>query len=99
VLLLCAARTRGGLLGGLGGGSAAQSCQAGGEGVNDAPQLTTNQGIPISSYNDSETVGVRGPTLLEDAQLIEKMAQVGLQRCVAGKCCWKACKRGGIACC
>lgn len=35
---------------------------------------TTNYGAPIADDDNSLTVGVRGPTLLEDYTLIEKLA-------------------------
>ena len=46
-------------------------------GVNEADTITMNTGQPVWSYNESMTLGRRGPVLLEDMQLIEKMQQVG----------------------
>ena len=36
--------------------------------------MTTNQGHPINDDENSQTVGERGPTLLQDFQFIEKIA-------------------------
>lgn len=43
-------------------------------------RLTTNQGVPIGDNQNSRTAGRRGPTLLEDYQLIEKMAHFDRER-------------------
>lgn len=43
-------------------------------------QLTTNQGIPVSDNQDSLTVGERGPVLLQDFHLIEKLAHFDRER-------------------
>jgi hypothetical protein len=37
---------------------------------------TNNHGAPVWNNNNSETVGVRGPILMEDYQLMEKLANV-----------------------
>ncbi len=42
----------------------------------DSPYWTTNNGAPVFNNNQSLTAGVRGPVLLEDYHLIEKIAQV-----------------------
>jgi len=42
--------------------------------------LTTNQGAPIYDNQNSLTVGERGPVLLQDFQLIEKMAHFDRER-------------------
>ncbi len=39
----------------------------------DAPVLTTNHGVPISDNQNSLKSGKRGPTLLEDFVLREKI--------------------------
>jgi catalase len=39
----------------------------------DQPALTTQQGIPVSDNQNSLKVGARGPTLLEDFKLREKL--------------------------
>ncbi len=39
----------------------------------DQPALTTQQGIPVSDNQNSLKIGDRGPTLLEDFQLREKL--------------------------
>jgi len=43
-------------------------------------KLTTNQGHPIQDNQNSRTVGESGPTLLEDYQLIEKLAHFDRER-------------------
>jgi catalase len=43
-------------------------------------QLTTNQGVPIGDNQNSRTAGERGPTLMEDYQLIEKLAHFDRER-------------------
>jgi catalase len=46
----------------------------------NSPYWTTNAGAPVYNNNNSLTVGVRGPILLEDYQLIEKLAQFDRER-------------------
>lgn len=43
-------------------------------------RLTTNQGVPIWDNQNSRTAGQRGPTLLEDYQLLEKLAHFDRER-------------------
>ncbi|MBC6315680.1 catalase [Listeria grandensis] len=43
-------------------------------------KLTTNQGVPIGDNQNSMTAGRRGPTLLEDYVLIEKLAHFDRER-------------------
>ncbi|MFC0212539.1 catalase [Paenibacillus chartarius] len=43
-------------------------------------RLTTNQGVPIGDNQNSKTAGQRGPTLLEDYQLLEKLAHFDRER-------------------
>ncbi|CAH1217501.1 Catalase [Paenibacillus plantiphilus] len=43
-------------------------------------KLTTNQGVPIGNNQSSRTAGVNGPTLLEDYQLLEKLAHFDRER-------------------
>ncbi|MCS1350460.1 catalase [Mechercharimyces sp. CAU 1602] len=43
-------------------------------------KLTTNQGRPVGDNQNSRTAGLRGPTLLEDAHLIEKIAHFDRER-------------------
>ncbi|MDV2685825.1 catalase [Alkalihalophilus lindianensis] len=43
-------------------------------------KLSTNQGAPIYDNQNSRTAGQRGPTLLEDYQLIEKLAHFDRER-------------------
>src|SRR5690554_4505581 len=40
----------------------------------EVTQLKTAAGAPVASNHDSMTAGMRGPTLLQDAWLIEKLA-------------------------
>ena len=44
------------------------------------PRLTTSAGAPLASNQNSKTVGPRGPVLLEDYQLIEKLAHQNRER-------------------
>jgi catalase len=55
------------------GGETHQECPGGKEGLSDAHHLTTNQGIPVSDNQNSLKAGSRGPTLLEDFVLREKI--------------------------
>ena len=43
-------------------------------------RLTTNQGAPVGDNQNSRTAGRRGPTLLEDYHLIEKIAHFDRER-------------------
>jgi catalase len=45
-----------------------------------AKHLTTNQGVPVSDNQNSLTVGERGPVLLQDVHLIEKLAHFDRER-------------------
>jgi catalase len=42
--------------------------------------LTTNQGVPVNDNQNSLTVGERGPVLLQDVHLIEKLANFDRER-------------------
>lgn len=42
--------------------------------------LTTNEGVPVSDNQNSLTVGERGPVLLQDIHLIEKLAHFDRER-------------------
>jgi len=44
------------------------------------PMLTTNQGTPVGDNQHSRTAGQRGPALLEDYHLIEKLAHFDRER-------------------
>ena len=48
--------------------------------MSDKPRLTTTAGAPVSSNQNSKTVGPRGPVLMEDYQLIEKLAHQNRER-------------------
>ena len=43
-------------------------------------KLTTNQGVPIADNQNSRTAGNSGPTLLDDYQLVEKLAHFDRER-------------------
>jgi len=42
--------------------------------------LTTNLGVPVADNQNSLTLGERGPVLLQDFQLIEKLAHFDRER-------------------
>ena len=42
--------------------------------------LTTNQGVPVTNNQNSLTVGERGPVLLQDVNLIDKLAHFDRER-------------------
>ena len=46
----------------------------------DKKKLTTNQGAPIADNQNSRTAGAHGPILLEDYQLVEKLAHFNRER-------------------
>ena len=46
----------------------------------DKPVLTTSAGAPVSDNQNSKPAGARGPVLLEDYQLIEKLAHQNRER-------------------
>src|ERR1700756_3226667 len=46
----------------------------------DKPILTTSAGAPLGDNQNSITAGPRGPVLLEDYQLIEKLAHQNRER-------------------
>lgn len=48
--------------------------------VGQCPMLTTTSGAPWPSNNDALTAGPRGPMLLQDYQLIEKLAHQNRER-------------------
>ncbi|MBB6098985.1 catalase [Deinobacterium chartae] len=50
------------------------------EGNTPLSPLTTNQGVRIHDNQNSRTAGVRGPVLLEDYQMIEKIAHFDRER-------------------
>jgi catalase len=50
------------------------------KGTKKHPNLTTNQGLPISDNQNSVTVGARGPALLEDFILREKITHFDHER-------------------
>ncbi|MFD2925030.1 catalase [Halobacillus naozhouensis] len=47
---------------------------------NDRKRMTTNQGVPISDNQNSKTAGRNGPILIEDYQMIEKIAHFDRER-------------------
>lgn len=48
--------------------------------MNDCPYQTTTAGAPIADNQNSLTAGPRGPTLLQDWQLLEKLAHQNRER-------------------
>ncbi|MGZ9585578.1 catalase [Paenibacillus marinisediminis] len=48
--------------------------------MNEQHHLTTNQGTPVSDNQSSKTAGQRGPVLLEDYHLLEKLAHFDRER-------------------
>jgi len=48
--------------------------------THDAPRLTTNAGATVADNQNSITAGPRGPVLLQDWQLIEKLAMQNRER-------------------
>lgn len=46
----------------------------------DRPRLTTSNGAPVADNQNAKTVGPRGPVLLEDYQLVEKLAHQNRER-------------------
>ena len=48
--------------------------------ANDPPYLTTASGVPVPDNQNSITAGPRGPVLLQDWQLIEKLAHQNRER-------------------
>lgn len=46
----------------------------------DSPYWTTNSGAPVANNNHSLTIGARGPILLEDYHLLEKLANFDRER-------------------
>lgn len=48
--------------------------------MTDRPRLTTTAGAPLTSNQNAKTVGRNGPVLLEDYQLIEKLAHQNRER-------------------
>ena len=48
--------------------------------MSDNKKITANSGCPVNHYEDSQTVGERGPILLQDFFLQEKLAQFNRER-------------------
>lgn len=48
--------------------------------MKEKKKLTTNSGCPVNHYEDSQSVGNRGPLLLQDFFLHEKLAQFNRER-------------------
>ncbi|KJV10696.1 catalase [Elstera litoralis] len=48
--------------------------------MSDKPVMTTSAGAPISDNQNSLTAGARGPVLMQDYQLIEKLAHQNRER-------------------
>lgn len=52
--------------------------------MTDRKNLTTNQGVPVGDNQNSMTAGRKGPTLIEDYVLIEKLAHFDRERVLRG---------------
>ncbi len=63
-----------------GEGASAKQEQLAASTVDPVAQLTTNQGVQVPDNHHSLTAGPRGPTLLEDFILREKLAHFGQER-------------------
>src|ERR1700680_2324027 len=48
--------------------------------MSDKKRLTTGAGIPVGDNQNAKTVGPRGPVLIEDFHLVEKMAHFNRER-------------------
>lgn len=48
--------------------------------MSERPTQTTTSGIPVGDNQTPMTAGPRGPMLVQDWQLFEKMAQVNRER-------------------
>src|ERR1043166_1526198 len=48
--------------------------------MDDKPTLTTSAGAPIADNQNSMTAGPRGPVLIQDYQLLEKLAHQNRER-------------------
>jgi catalase len=48
--------------------------------TNNHPVLTRDSGAPVGDNQNSQTAGATGPTLLQDAQLVEKLQRFGRER-------------------
>jgi catalase len=48
--------------------------------MSDKPVMTTSAGAPISDNQNSLSAGARGPLLMQDYQLIEKLAHQNRER-------------------
>ena len=48
--------------------------------MSECPYMTTAAGTPVADNQNSETAGARGPVLMQDYQLMEKMAHFNRER-------------------
>ena len=48
--------------------------------MTDKPTLTTSAGAPIADNQNAMTAGPRGPVLMQDYQLLEKLAHQNRER-------------------
>ena len=48
--------------------------------MNPCPHMTTAAGTPVTDNQNSQTAGPRGPVLMQDYQLMEKMAHFNRER-------------------
>ena len=58
--------------------------------------LTTNQGIPVADNQNSLTAGQRGPVLLQDVHLIEKLAHFDRERIPERRSSRKRCRSSRV---
>ena len=54
----------------------------------DSPVMTTSSGRPVGDNQNSITAGPRGPVLMEDYLLFEKMAQGALSSSILLRTCF-----------
>jgi catalase len=57
-----------------------KNCIRGDQMSNEKKQLTTSHGAPVGDNQNSMTAGSRGPTLIQDFHLIEKLAHFNRER-------------------
>ena len=48
--------------------------------MHKSPHMTTAAGTPVADNQNSQTAGPRGPVLMQDYQLMEKMAHFNRER-------------------
>ena len=53
--------------------------------MSECPYMTTAAGTPVADNQNSETAGARGPVLMQDYQLMEKMTHFNRERVMHAK--------------